>query len=502
MNVLFLNPPSLKNEIFMKEIGRCGRKSVAGELWPQTGLAYLAAITIQSGHKAKIIDAMATPVSLNNLIELIQKEKFDLIIVHSSTPTFNNDKKIISEIKKITNSVIGFTGTHTTVLPEESLKQSEAEFILIGETELTLKELLGILSNLQLEQKCDATFMSQIPRDKSRVTTLDFAFDKLKLINGLAIKLNDEVIITPPREIYPDLDSFPFPARELLPNDKYTMPFFDRKPFVTIIPSRGCPFKCTFCRAGKVWGARPRFRTPSNIVAEIKDVINKLNIRNIVFMTDALTLKRDWTIALLNEILKEKLSFRWICNSRVDTVDKEMLNLMKKAGCELISYGVESGDQSILDKVKKNIKLEDSIKAMELTRQAGIVSLAYFIIGLPGETEETSKKTIKFAKKINPDYVNFHIATPFPGTELYDYAKNNNLLVSNNWDDYEEEGSAVIRTETMTPEQLVKYQKYAMNSFYLRPKYILKELLSIKSLSDLLAKIRAGINVIKKNFSI
>jgi radical SAM superfamily enzyme YgiQ (UPF0313 family) len=492
MNVLFLNPPSLKNEIFMKEIGRCGRKSVAGELWPQTGLAYLAAITIQSGHKAKIIDAMATQISLNNLIEVIQKEKFDLIIVHSSTPTFNNDIKIISEIKKITNSLIGFTGTHTTVLPEESLRQSEADFILVGEAESTLKELLDILNNYQFG-KNDSS--------KSQHFT-DSLIDKLKLINGLAIKLNNEVIITPPREIYPDLDSFPFPVRELLPNAKYTMPFFDRKPFVTIIPSRGCPFKCTFCRAGKVWGVKPRFRTPSNIVAEIKDVIYKLNIRNIVFMTDALTLKRDWTIALLNEILKENLSFRWICNSRVDTVDKEMLNLMKKAGCELISYGVESGDQSILDKAKKNIKLEDSIKAMELTRQAGILSLAYFIIGLPGETEETIKKTIRFAKKINPDYVNFHIATPFPGTEFYDYAKNNNLLISNNWDDYEEEGSAVIRTETMTPEQLVKYQKYAMNSFYLRPKYILKELLSIKSLSDLLAKIRAGINVIKKNISI
>jgi len=492
MNVLFLNPPSLKNEIFMKEIGRCGRKSVAGELWPQTGLAYLAAIAIQLGHKAKIIDAMATPIPLHSLLELIRKENFDLIIAHTSTPTFNNDKKIVSEIKKVSNAIIGFTGTHTTVLPEDSLKQSEADFILIGEAELTLKELLLLLNTLKAEK--NTVFDSQ--------NLVSYASDQLKQINGLAFKSNNEIISTTPREIYPDLDSFPFPARELLPNEKYIMPFFNRKPFVTIIPGRGCPYKCTFCRAGKVWGAKPRFRTPPNVIAEIKEVISKFNIRNIVFMTDALTLKRDWTIALINEIIKDNLKFRWICNSRVDSVDIEMLKLMKKAGCELISYGVESADQSILNNAKKNIKLEDSIKAIKLTRQAGIISLAYFIIGLPGETEETIKETIRFAKQINPDYVNFHIATPFPGTEFYEYAKNNNLLISDNWDDYEEEGSAVIRTETMTPEQLVKYQKYAMNSFYLRPKYILKELISIKSPSDLFAKLRAGINVIKKNIGL
>ncbi len=492
MNILFLNPPSLKNEIFMKEIGRCGRKTVAGELWPQTGLAYLAAIATESGNNAKIIDGMATPLSINELINIIQKENFDLIIVHSSTPTFNNDNKIISEIKKVINVTIGFTGTHTTVLPKESLKNSKADFVLIGEAELTLREFINTLNEIPVQQDLFSSSQNRI----------NSAIDKLKTINGLAIKYEDKIIITPQREILPDLNSLPFPARELLPNDKYIMPFFDRKPFVTVVPSRGCPYKCTFCRAGKVWGTKPRFRDPSNIITEIKEIINKLNIKNIVFMTDALTLKRDWTLALLDEMLKENLGIRWICNSRVDSVDIEMLKLMKKVGCELISYGVESGNQTILDQAKKNIKIQDSINAIKLTRQAGITSLAYFIIGLPGETEETIKESIEFAKMLNPDYVNFHIATPFPGTEFYEYAKKNKLLISENWDDFEEEGSAVIRTKTLSPEQLIKFQKKAMNSFYFRPKYIMKELLSIRSTAALKAKIRACVNLIKQNISI
>jgi radical SAM superfamily enzyme YgiQ (UPF0313 family) len=175
----------------------------------------------------------------------------------------------------------------------------------------------------------------------------------------------------------------------------------------------------------------------------------------------------------------------------------EMLKKMKKAGCISISYGIESGSQKILDSSKKGITLAQSKKAIDMTKKAGIGTFAYFIIGLPGENWDTIRQTIRFAKRLDPDYVNFHIATPFPGTELYDIAVKNKWLVSDNWADFEEEGSAVLRTEDLSPKDLVKAQKMAMRSFYMQPKTILKQLLKIRNLNDIKVRIDTAIKLIR-----
>ncbi|MFB3897344.1 MAG: radical SAM protein, partial [bacterium] len=359
MRVFLLNPPDLSGRVYMKELGRCGRKSVAGELWPQTGLAYLAAVLLKSGHDCQILDAMADKIEINGTISRLVEFKPDLVVVHTTTPTFNNDTLILRKIKEtiILNPhlKIGFTGTHVSVLPKESLQESIADFVLVGEAENTLLELT---SNL----------------------LADWA-----TITGLAYRTPDNQIkLNPPRPLISDLDAIPFPARNLLPNGKYRMPFFTGAPFVTIIPSRGCPYQCTFCRAGAVWGDRVRLRSAGNVCDEIEQVVSDLHIRNFVFMTDALTLKKSWTIDLCNMIKHRKLDIRWIGNSRVDAVDLEMLQLMKSSGCELISYGVESGNQAILDGAKKKITLEQAEQAIRLTQEAGILAFAYFIVGLPG----------------------------------------------------------------------------------------------------------------------
>ena len=464
MKIFFLNPPFLSGDLYMKEVGRCGRRAVAGELWPQTGLAYLAAVALELNCDVQLRDAMASRIPLQKLEQIVADFQPDLVIANTTTPTFRNDAEVLRILKQRSPAVYAFTGTHVSALPEESLKNSSADLVFVNEAESTLEEVI---------RKWD--HWSDIP--------------------GLAYRENGKIIVTSACPYIRDLDSLPCPARELLPNDKYRMPFFENESYATLIPTRGCPWKCTFCRAGRVWGTRVRTRSPENVAGEIRRIRDDLNIRNVVFMTDSLTLDKKWINAFLDLILKENLEFRWICNSRVDAVTPEMLKKMKQAGCLLVSYGVESGSPEILEASKKKITLEQSRDAVKWTKEAGILCMAYFILGLPGETRETIEKTIRFARELNPDYVNFHVATPFPGTELYEIARENGWLVSEDWTDYEEEGSAVIRTEDLSADELVEAQKRAMRSFYLRPGRIIRELASIRNMEQLKARAKAGISL-------
>lgn len=449
----------------MKEVGRCGRRALAGELWPQTGLAYLAAVARREGADVRLIDAMASCVTVEQLLRDTLDFKPDLVIANTTTPTFVNDAGVIDLLKQKHDALYAFTGAHVSALPEESLNNSSADLIFINEAEETLKEVIKKWKDF---------------RD----------------IPGLAYREGEKITITSACSYIPNLDSLPFPARDLLPNDRYRMPFFENEPYATVIPTRGCPWSCTFCRAGRVWGKKVRSRSPENVLEEIRRIKNDLGIRNVVFMTDSLTLDKKWAHSFLDAILESDVKFRWICNSRVDAVTPDLLRKMKKTGCILVSYGVESGNQEILDTSRKKITLEDSRKAIKWTRQAGIISMAYFILGLPGETKQTIEESIRFAREIKPDYVNFHIATPFPGTELYDIAKEKGWLVSDDWSEYEEEGSAVLRTKDLTADELMEAQRRAMRKFYLRPGRILREVASLRSWGQLKSRFKAGWNLL------
>jgi len=464
--VLLLNPPTFSGDIYFKEIGRCGSKSVSGEIWPQTGLAYLAAVLEAEGHVCMIIDSFADSIDVEETIRKAQSFYPDVIVIHTSTPTFTNDSKICALLSERLNSKIGFIGTHVSALPVESLQASKADFVIINEGEETLVEL---------------------------VREFDSCWDGIK---GLCFRKNGEIVKNSERLSIENLDSLPFPARHLLPNSKYKMSFTNGRPFVTVIPSRGCPYPCIFCRAGRVWGSKTRYRSVKNVYLEVESIIEDLGITDIVFMTDTFTQSKKWVIDFCEIVINNQLNIRWICNSRVDTIDEEMLVLMKKAGCFLIAYGVESGSQSILNGAKKHITVEQSAKAISLTNEVGIESFAYFILGLPGENWDTINQSISFAKKLKPSYVQFHVATPFPGTEFYDMAKTNNWLITSNWEEFEE-GSAVISTGVLSAHELLNAQKLAMKNFYLRPSQLFKEIKKIRSFAELKEKFKAGWNLFK-----
>lgn len=471
--VFFVNPPSPELTLYMKELGRCGRKSVAGELWPQTGLATLAAVCRQAGHEVGLLDAIAERMPPEQTVQRIVDFNPELCVIHTTTPTFHFDAQLVEQLRRfLPDRLLAMTGTHASALPGESLQQCRIDMAIVGEAEDTV---LDILSGVR----------RKIPLDYLEV-------------RGTWIDFNGDIRAMPERAPRADLDSLPFPARDLLPNDKYHMPFFGSEPFATVISSRGCPYPCTFCRAGLTWGTRPRHRSPVNVLDEIKEIRDRHGIRNVVFMTDMFTLDRDWVMELCERMLVKEMDIRWICNSRADTVDLEMLVAMKNAGCQLISYGLESGDQEILDRCRKGLKLEHGRKAIPLTRNLGMIAFGYFMIGLPGESWESVHRTIDYAIEVDPDYALFHVATPFPGTELYQWAKDNGYLLSEDWSKFDEETAAVLRTEKMTPEELVRARKMATRKFYLRPNRLWKELMSVKNMEELKVKLRAGWSILWK----
>lgn len=464
MRILFLNPPLPDGDIYMKELGRCGRRSVGGETWPQTGLAYLAAVVLREGHEASLIDAMAEGLTQAQAEARVAAWNPDWVITGTTTPTFRQDAKYVRSLKEKHGFRIGFTGTHPTALPKECLVEANADFVLVGEAELTLQRML------------------QRPENEWQD------------IPGICLWKGEDPYLGPPTELVDKLDDLPYPARHLTPHHLYKMPFSRGESFATVIPSRGCPYPCTFCRAGTVWGTGIRTRSVENLMGELLGMRENLGINFFAFMTDTFTLRRSWVKQVM-EAMKPH-GFRWVCNSRVDTIDYELACEMKAAGCELISFGVESGNAAILESSKKGITLDQIREGIGATKRAGILTFAYFIIGLPGETEETIEDTIRFARELDPDYCNFHVATPFPGTELYTMAKQNGWLVHEDWEQYEEMGSGVMSTPTLSPEAAMRAQKRATRSVYLRPRRIFKELKRLRSFADLKLRATAGLRLL------
>jgi radical SAM superfamily enzyme YgiQ (UPF0313 family) len=228
-----------------------------------------------------------------------------------------------------------------------------------------------------------------------------------------------------PRPLIQNLDALPFPARDLLPMDKY-IPLpnqYKRKPVANLMALRGCPYQCTFCSANAVFGCSLRMRSAQRVYDEIKQLVDTYGIREISFWDDTLTVNKKWLHELCDLIISNHLDITWSCYARVNTVDLDLLKKMKKAGCWNIFYGIESGNQELLDRIKKGITLDQIRNAVKLTKKAGIEVRGSFMIALPGETPEMAHKTIDFAIELDPDYAQFSITTPYPGTELFEQAK-------------------------------------------------------------------------------
>lgn len=421
---------------------------------PSLGLCSLAAYVKNKGHEAKIVDIEPEGKTLADIIQTIKIYSPGIIAISSTSPVFPMARLLAQTIKENFSIPIVIGGAHPTVVPEQVMIGRVFDFAIIGEGEETLLELVNNLGDKESH----------------------------KDIAGLAFRANGNVIINGPRPPLSDLDTLPIPDRRLLDLDNYTFSIpkkgIDR--WTLMMTNRGCPFSCIFCAARTIWGAKIRYRSIPRVLDEIKEIVNDLNIKHINISDDTLTLTQERTKELCQAILGEKLEFTWEGMTRANTVDEKLLQLMKKAGLVRLSFGIESGDPEILEKMKKGVSLGDIITAYELTNKLGIETRGSVMIGNAFETKESLKRTLKFIRRLKgcmQMYIN--IATPYPGTELYHMAKRGEggiTLLTEDLTEFRRYGNAVMQVNDLNRKDLIRWQKIGFWMFYLTPRRIIYNL--------------------------
>lgn len=454
MKILLIRPPDMA-------LGKL--KKIGGVIHP-LNLVYLATY-ISTKHDVKILDMDVEPLGKENLEKYIQDYNPDIIGITVVTPHYKNAVEISTVAKKL-GKIVVWGGPHATVIPENCLKNN-VDIIIKGEGEFSFFETLEVIEKNKLN--------------------LENAKNKLKNVKGISYKLNNHIYHNEKRELCSELDTLPLPNRKMLELEKYNGEITPgiTKRATQLFTSRGCPFQCTFCAAHLIQGRGYRMRSVSNIMKEVNDIYS-LGFNHVSIDDDTFTLNRQRVVEFSEALKKDYPDFTWNCDSRV-TVDYELLRLMKKGGCEKISFGVESGSQRILDVIKKGIKVNQVIDAFDAAKKAGIKTQAFMMIGHPTETKEDIDATIQLINKISPDYLFLSISTPYPGTELYEYMTKKGLLKSDdNWDKF---GFFVDEIgwdfDNFTREEMVQFRNKIYRNYYLTPRYIFTRLKHLNNVQEL-----------------
>jgi len=469
MNILLLNPPTFDNKAYIRE-GRCNQEQGAWTtLWPPISLATAASILEQKGHEVEVWDCAAQGIHLSALLNRTRTGRNPLIIWSTATPSIKSDLALADEIKKIDSRIMtAVFGTHVTTLSKECLEATEGlDVVIRNEPEESIAALAdSLVNNGPLEE-----------------------------VAGISYKDSDgQIIHNPERPFIQDLDSLPIPAWHLLDLERYRLPLKGDK-FLILSPVRGCPYACSFCTAQTYYGKRLRKKSVAKVMAEIEYLIDRFGIRQFFVWADTFTADRDYVTEFCQAIRDKELAIGWTCNSRVDTVDRTLLAAMAKAGCWMISYGIESGSQEILDKVKKRITLGQCRAAVRMAKAAGIKVAGHFVLGLPGESEATLKETLAFALTQDMDMAQFYCAVPFPGSSLFELAKAQGWIEGKGFDEFRQD-NAVMNFPGLSPSIVNDYRRKAFSRFYLRPSRFLQmwKMVRMRSIGE---TIRGGLRFMK-----
>jgi len=467
VDILLVNPPTPDGELWIRSQHRVGRRTRENMVWPQVSLAQMAAILAPT-YKVGIIDANAERLDWGTFTELLDKFQPRYYLTQMTAPTLENDMYGCFLAKARGAKTIAF-GTHVTPIPRESMRPYPSlDYVLIGEPDLTIRDLLDHLEGrVNLRAPEVERLFEQHDPDYLPAANEDGSID-MHGIAGLAWRDKDRIVINRPREFVSSLDDLPMPMHELLPLDKYRMPLI-KGPFTFIVTSRGCPAGCTFCIKHVSYQFSTRVRSPKLLVEEMRR-LKELGIHNIHMYADLFTVNRDQVVELCQMMIDEKINIKWTCNSRVDFVDEEMLNLMGQAGCWYISWGIESGNEQILRQAHKGAYPDKAKRALNWAKNAGIKNWGYFIIGLPGETEQTIRQTIEFSKKLPLDIALFHVAAPYPGTPfLYEVIEKGWFRKGTRWEQVDMDRGTVLDYPNLSAERLLYWQKRAFREWAFRP---------------------------------
>lgn len=443
---------------------------------PPMGLALIAAVLEKNGYPVTFLDANALRLQPEAIGPLVAGA--DVVGLTAMTPTIGVAINIARHLKRANPDLtIILGGNHATLLPEETLAAAlEIDIIVRGEGEETIIELLPALENKQP--------LADIP--------------------GIRYRHNGKIISSADRTTTVALDSLPFLAYHLLPIRRYKPhpPHGRALPFAAIITSRGCPYKCSYC-SKPIFGNKFRGQSPERVVEEVAYYKQRFGIKELAFYDDVFTLdkKRAYTIA--EGIMKKGLKILWTCETRVNLVDKDLLRQMKQAGCYSIAYGIESGSPELLDALDKDISLEQVEEAVRLSQEVGLQTIGYFMIGSPGESPETIRQTIQFAKKLKLDYAQFSVTIPFPGTKLYSLYLDGRNGDNIPWERFVYAGSStdiapVFESSLLSRDDIQYWTRRAYREFYLRPSYPWQRIRHTNSIGDLKVGIK-GLSMLLGN---
>jgi radical SAM superfamily enzyme YgiQ (UPF0313 family) len=457
-NIVLLNPLGYKKGFFPRHChflrDWSGAEVPAYIIYPPLDLMYAAAYLRRKGCAVKIIDANPYHFRHSKIVSMLKEIKPDFALIPSAWESIEDDIALSKLIRKdLPETKIIFSGPNVTYNPSSVLLNSAADFVALGELELPLAGIVknDFLQNIAIQEKG-------------------------------SVRIGERILMH-------DLDTLPFPARDLVDNKKYQYAFAKRNPVTAMAISRGCPHsKCAFCHAN-LWSLNQiRYRSAKNVLEEIKEVVYKFKIPEIFFRDQTFTANRNLVMEICEEILKNNIDVYWRASTRVDLVDKELLMLMHRAGCHQISFGFESSSQRVLDINFKGITLEQSRIAAKLARDAGMEVSGLFMFGMQGDTEASLKNLYRFALELKVEHPQFNIAFRIPGTVFHERFLNLSQDINNEKRFYD--------YSSIFPKWILKrYLRNAYWKFYFRPSFILRQFKKINNMNKLMLLIKTGIDV-------
>ena len=410
------------------------------------GLAYLGAVLEKSGYSVNVIDCQAQKLTYIDLEHEIGKHEPRIVGITSTTLTYKSALKVAGIAKQVHPDCLTILGgCHATFWDGNALEECpQLDMVARKEGEITLLEIANRL------------------KEKKPIND----------VLGTTFKEKGKIIRNADRPFMEDLDSLPFPAHHLFPLRHLRTAGRIIFPLTT---SRGCVYWCNFCTAVRMFGQKYRTRSPRNVVDEMQFLNEKYGSSQFTFSDDTFTVNQERTEKICEEIQNRNLKFEWDCETRVDMVTKDLLQKMKKAGCIAVWFGVESGSQNVIDSMGKSFSIVQTRKAFKWANEVGLMTFAAVILGFPSETKETALKTVKFVEELNPNDVGYHIATPYPGTPMYDYVKENGWLKITDFDRYDT-ATPVVESPSLSMKDLAEIRERAYQRFYLRPSYFFRML--------------------------
>ncbi len=485
-HILFFNPPG---ELYQRSEDRCQaniKGSATVSLRAANDLGMMAAVAREAGFEPYLQDYMAEGKNQNHLLDDVKRIKPVMVVMSCVSATLLHDMFFFKLIKGILPDVLCIAkGAYFITCDPEVLEREEflpLDYAFCGEAEVVLREFLKVFTESKGEEKA-----------LQKAPSLLFWKERTSLTIG---KSKEMLLLE-------DLDSLPFPARDLMNNSLYVRPDTG-EPQATIQTSRGCPASCVYCLTPVISGKQVRKRSAENIVDEIEECIHTYGIRNFFFRADTFTIDKEWVKEVCREIMNRKLNIEWVANSRVKPLEPETLEIMKKAGCWLIALGIESGSERSLQKMKKGADVNDARHALRLCREAGMKTYGFYLIGFPWETKEDIQATIELALELDCDFSEFHLATPYEGTELYAITRDTfSAGVTESLDSagHNYFTNPVYGTEYLSKEEVLKLRDEGMKRLYLRPRYIVRTLLGIRSLREFRNYAGYGIRLMRGLFS-